>query len=338
MRRIKEVGIVVCVFVVMIIILAVLNIDKDRINRLQANAERREVAAQEDCSPEVVYLDIRCAERWTGTPDPMLEEIESEPEVDAEVEPEVKESNIVEIIPKIKPGVVHIQCPNWQGSGFVVGKNLIATARHCVEHVENFVITTNKGHKLHATKALSSKKYDIAFICVDDLTCQLEKGREIECDKVKHKVKLHVLELGSITECQLGQELITIGSPYGKVNFNSVTLGIISGLDRDYDELNNSGYYGEQDYGWSVAFQTDSPGHPGNSGCAIFTADGVVRGILVGGWSPSLIIAIPTDIFLEDLEEIKRMFVQDKYYREEKPAYTDPYYNYVEDNDYYVIP
>lgn len=247
------------------------------------------------------------------------------------------ESSIVEVIPKIKPGVVHIMCPQWQGSGFVVAPNTIMTARHCVEDIEDFTITTDDGHILKATRAISSEKHDVAFIYIDDLTCQLEKDREIECNKVKHKVKLHVLKLGSITECRLGQKLITIGSPYGKINFNSVTLGIISGLDRNYDPLNNSGYYGEHDYGWSVAFQTDSPGHPGNSGCAVFTADGVVRGILVGGFSPSLIIAMPVDIFLEEIEIVKLMFIQDKYYREEVPEQTDPYYNYAEDNEYYKV-
>lgn len=232
-----------------------------------------------------------------------------------------KTLSIVEVIPKIKPGVVHINCPQWQGSGFVVAPNLIMTARHCVEDIENFEITTDDGHKLKAVRAISSKKYDIAFIYIDDLTCVAEKC-EHEFIRVlllgEHKVELRVLELGSITECQLGQELITIGSPYGKINFNSITLGIISGLDRDYDPLNDSGW-GHYDYGWSVAFQTDSPGHPGNSGCAVFTADGIVRGILVGGFSPSLIIAMPVDIFLEEIETVKLMFIQDKYYREKIP-------------------
>lgn len=241
-----------------------------------------------------------------------------------------KVTSIINVIPKIKPGVVHIMCPRWQGSGFVVAENLIATARHCVEGVENFIITTDDGHKLKATKAISSERHDIAFIYIDDLSCTLSVN---EHDAkhfgtffgFNHTVKLHVLELGSITECQLGQELITIGSPYGKVNFNSVTLGIISGLDRDYDPLNDS-YYGYNDYGWSVAFQTDSPGHPGNSGCAIFTADGKVRGILVGGFSPSLIIAMPVDLFIKDLEEVKRMFTQGRYYVEE--SMFDAYNSY----------
>jgi S1-C subfamily serine protease len=249
-----------------------------------------------------------------------------------EVAPVVsKPLSVVDIIPKIQHGVVHIQCPQWQGSGFVVGPNLIGTARHCVKDVEDFNITTHDGHKLHATRAISSKKHDIAFIYVDDFTCVSEKEQEIECKKVNHKVKLTPLKLGSIKDCKLGQEVITVGSPYGKVNFNSVTKGIISGFDRVYELSDRSG----NDYGWNVAFQTDSPGHPGNSGCPIFTADGVVRGILVGRFSPSLIIAMPVDIFLDDIEEIELMFIQDKYEFEKEPEYVNPYYNHADGTEYY---
>lgn len=229
-----------------------------------------------------------------------------------ELPKEPKPLTLVDIIPDIKAGVVHLQCPSWQGSAFVVGPRFLVTARHCVEGVTDFRITTDDGHILHATRAISSEKHDVAFIYIDDLTCIAEERGTLE-----HKVVLHALKLGNIAECQLGQRIITIGSGYGKVNLNSVTLGIVSGLGRDYDEF-NSGPYGEHDYGWSVAFQTDSPGHPGNSGCPVFTVDGVVRGILVGGFSPSLIICMPVDLFLNDIEEINRMFTQGKYYHEKK--------------------
>lgn len=224
----------------------------------------------------------------------------------------VEPFSLVNIIPGIKAGVVHLDCPQWQGSAFVIGPRLLVTARHCVEGVINFKITTDGGHVLHATRAISSEKHDVAFIYIDDLTCVAEERGTLE-----HKVVLHALKLGNIVECQLGQRIITIGSGCGKVNINSVTLGIVSGLGRDYDELNVS-MYGEHDYGWSVAFQTDSPGHPGNSGCPVFTTDGVVRGILVGGFSPSFIICMPVDLFLDDIEEINRMFTQGKYYHEKE--------------------
>lgn len=215
------------------------------------------------------------------------------------------QSKLVGIIQHVKPGVVHISCPGWQNSGFVVGPNLIATARHCVEGVEDFEITTDSGHKLHATRAISSKDYDIGFIYIDDLTCIAnERGTK------EHDVKLNPLELGSIEDCKLGESIFVIGSPYGQINFNAVSLGIISGLDRSWEKLGEG-------YGWLIAFTTDSAGHPGNSGCPVFSMDGKVRGILVGGFSPVLISVMPSDLFLGDIDEIELMFKQDEYQREE---------------------
>lgn len=234
--------------------------------------------------------------KWKTKP---VQEVKPIPTITV-VEPVISPS-LVDIVPWVKSGVVHIQCPEWQGSGFIVGSNLIMTARHCVEDVVDFRITTDDGHVLHAKRTLSSKNHDIAFIYVDDLTCVAEeRGTE------KHGVKLTPLELGSIKECQLGQRIFVIGSPYGKINFNAVSLGIISGVERNWDEVG-------EDYGWSVAFTTDSAGHPGNSGCPVFSMDGKVRGILVGGFSPVLISVMPCDLFMEDLELIVNTFRQDKY-------------------------
>ena len=191
--------------------------------------------------------------------------------------------------------VVHVECPEWQGSGFVVDKHIIATARHVIEDVEDFTITSYDGKKYKATKAISDKKHDIGFIWIEE---------ELP----------NVVELGSIKGCELGQDIYAIGSPYGKINFNSLTKGIISGLDRNLDFTDWNG----NKYGWEVSFTTDAAGHPGNSGCPIFTLDGKVRGILVGGFSPVLVICMPVDLFIEDLEEIKLMFLMDKYQFEEK--------------------
>jgi len=224
-------------------------------------------------------------------------------------------------------GVVHLQAPSWQGSGFVVGPRLIVTAQHCVDGVENFVLTTHDGHKFRATRAISSKEYDVAFIWVDDLTCIAE-----ERGTLAHDVILHSLLLGSIKDCVLGQSVYVIGSPYGKMNFNSLTKGIISGVNRNWDTVDP--YTGDT-YGWKIAFTVDSAGHPGNSGGPVFTNDGVVRGILVAGYSPVLIGVIPCDLFLGDLESIRLMFLLDRYRREEVPVYDaydayDEWHNYFE--------
>lgn len=213
-------------------------------------------------------------------------------------------------------GVVHItnNTGRWQGSGVAIKPDLIVTARHVVETGEDFTITDNKGNVYQATQALSSKDYDVGFI------------------KLNAPV-LTPVEFGSIKDCRLGQQVYVIGSPFGKINFNSVTLGIISGLDRDWDFTN---YYTGEKYGWKVAFTTDSAGHPGNSGCPVFTMDGKVRGILVGGFSPVLICVMPSDLFLSDVEEIERMFTQNKYeFEESVDIYNKMYRTFSEWKDKY---
>ena len=250
-----------------------------------------------------------------------VELAESEPNI-----PDSKPSAFTDLVQTSLKGVVHLQCPQWQGSGFVVGPRLITTARHCVKGMEDFLITTHNGHQVRATRAISDKEHDVAFIWVDDLACVAEERGTTE-----HEVVLSPLPLGSIKDCRLGQNVYVIGSPYGRINFNALSVGVISGVDRDWDMTDP--WTGER-YGWEVAFTVDSAGHPGNSGCPVFTTDGVVRGILVGGFSPVLISVMPCDLFLGDLDSIRLMFAQDRYEREEATVYGE-WYNHRDGNEYY---
>jgi S1-C subfamily serine protease len=208
-------------------------------------------------------------------------------------------------------GVVHIAAPRWQGSGFVVGPRHIVTARHCTTNVVDFLMTLNNECQIQATRARKHELYDFSHIWVDDLTCVNEDVDHRIKHGGEHDVVLTPLRIGSIKDCVLGQAVYVIGSPYGKVNFNSLTTGIISGVSRDWSSVTGD------DYGWNVAFTVDSAGHPGNSGGPVFSMDGVVRGILVGGFSPVLISVMPCDLFLDDLEPIRLMFLMDRYEREE---------------------
>lgn len=207
--------------------------------------------------------------------------------------------------------VVHVmnETQGWQGSGVAISDDIILTARHVNEKGDNFLITTNDGRTVSAHRAISHNKYDLGFIQIDQKV------------DPNGKPYLQPAELASSKSLELAQPLYVIGSPFGQINFNSVTLGIVSGINRDYGELNVNDYGEYDDYGWSIAFTTDAAGHPGNSGCPIFTYDGKVRGILVGGFSPVLIIAMPVDLILEDIEEIKSMFTSMKYHVEEVPKH-----------------
>ena len=210
----------------------------------------------------------------------------------------VKTTEFTDVVAQSVKSVVHVMCPQWQGSGFIIDKHIICTARHVVKDVDDFEITFNCGNKVHATRAISDKEHDVGFIWVEE-----------------ELPDFMIAKIGSIKDCKLGQDVFIIGSPYGDTNFNSVTKGIISGLDRNWDMINR--WTGER-YGWEITFTSDAAAHPGNSGGPILTLDGVVRGILVGGYSPVLNCLMPCDLFIPDVEQIKLMFIMDKYQKEDK--------------------
>lgn len=215
------------------------------------------------------------------------------------------EPNFTDVVAQSVKSVVHVKCPYWQGSGFIIDKHIICTARHVVDNVEDFEITFNDGRKASTARAISDKEHDVGFIWIED------------------EIPDHMIaKVGSIKDCKLGQDIFIVGSSYGDENFNSVSRGIISGLNRNWDDIN---WWTGELYGWKIAFTSDSAAHPGNSGGAIFTTDGIVRGILVGGYSPVLNCSMPCDLFLPDIEQIKRMFIMDRYQFEEKQDYNDNY-------------
>jgi S1-C subfamily serine protease len=193
--------------------------------------------------------------------------------------------------------VVHIANlgAGCQGSGFLVTPRIVATARHVVVDGNDFVVTLNDGKEIKSSKALKFKTLDIGFLLLDEPV-----GTMVPIAKV-----------GTISDLRLGEQVYAIGSPYGKVNVNSVTLGIISRLNcgSKYPSL-----WAPEDYGWpKITFQTDTNGEPGNSGCPVFSLDGVVRGVLVGGFSNGIIYCIPADVFMDELQAVKTLFQFDQF-------------------------
>jgi len=209
--------------------------------------------------------------------------------------------------------VVHIRNNTgwWQGSGVLVAPDLVLTARHVAETGENFEIKTNDGKVYKVEQAITSKKYDLGFI------------------KLKTKLPC-TTKIGTIKDCRLGQSVYAIGSPFGSVNQNSVTAGIVSSLVRKLEEFGCP-----ESYGWSCTFQTDAAGHPGNSGCPVYTLNGEVVGILVGGFSNALIYCIPAELVVNDCQVIQLMFLMDEYQKEIAPPL--PVYNDYS-QEYYLIP
>lgn len=182
------------------------------------------------------------------------------------------EIGLASVVEDVMPSVVHIQYEGdkinyygqkvgWQGSGVIIDENgLILTARHICKKPGRFTITLSDGREFVTEKACVSRDYDVGFLKVD-------------------ANDLPVAKFGDSDRIRLGSRLLAIGSPWGKQHFNSVTLGILSALRRDYSPEGLS-------WGWEVLFQTDVAANPGNSGGPVFNTDGEIVGIVVGLYGP----------------------------------------------------
>jgi serine protease Do len=124
------------------------------------------------------------------------------------------------------------------GSGFLYNdKGDIVTNAHVVAGADNIVVKTTDAKKFQGSVIGIGETIDIAVVRVSDLAEQVP------------------VEVAKDRKAEIGDEVIALGSPLGYQN--TVTTGIISGLDRD---LNIEPYHYENLY------QTSAPITNGNSG------------------------------------------------------------------------
>jgi len=120
-------------------------------------------------------------------------------------------------------------------------------------------------------------------------------GYDVEVDiailtfKAADKPNIIVSNLGSSSNLTRGEIVIAAGNPQGFAFYGSVTLGIVSGLERKVDFNQYIDY-----------IQHDSAINPGNSGGPIYNLEGEVIGINVSKYADTNIekmgFAIPIDL------------------------------------------
>ncbi len=171
------------------------------------------------------------------------------------------------------------------GSGVVISKDgYIITNNHVVEGADAIKATIN-GQEYDAQFVGSDASSDIAVIKVDapDLT---------------------PIEIGSSSDLQVGEWVMSLGSPFGLEN--SVSEGIVSALQR-------STTMQDEATGETVIYpnmiQTDATINPGNSGGALVDADGKLIGInsmiqSASGSSSGVGFAIPVDYAMNLAQQI----------------------------------
>lgn len=142
------------------------------------------------------------------------------------------------------------------GSGVVIeyaGEKLILTNAHVVDQATTVRVTSIEGRTWDAEVVGKDTKIDIAVLRL--------KGQTAE---------LATVELGDSSAVEIGDWAIAIGNPLG-LSY-TVTLGIISALDRDIGKPTGVGRY-------ENLIQTDAAINPGNSGGPLVNAAGQVIGI-----------------------------------------------------------
>ena len=148
------------------------------------------------------------------------------------------------------------------GSGIIYKNNngelLIVTNHHVVEKADQVSVQFSDGTVSEVEVVGSDQYSDLALL------------------RAKTNLTIEPFEIGDSNKSQVGEFVITLGSPLGLSYANSVTFGIISGKDRVVPvDLNGDG---RPDWDMVVT-QTDAAINPGNSGGALVNMAGQLIGI-----------------------------------------------------------
>lgn len=143
------------------------------------------------------------------------------------------------------------------GSGVIIDSTngYIVTNYHVVAGDGNLVVNLSDGRTTKATRLGGDPDSDIAVIQLED------------------KSNLKAIKLGDSSKLKIGQTAIAIGSPLGLEFANTVTVGVVSALDREISVETTNGKT------ILSVLQTDAAINPGNSGGALINSSGELIGI-----------------------------------------------------------
>ena len=140
-----------------------------------------------------------------------------------------------------------------QGSGVLFdSRGLLLTNAHVVEGAEELTVGLSDGRRVKGRVIGTDRLTDLAVV------------------RLEGEGLWPVAVLGNSDRLNVGAWAIAVGNPYGLEN--TVTLGIISNLNRNVSQLGISGKRLD-------LIQTDAAINPGNSGGPLLNAEGEVIGI-----------------------------------------------------------
>ena len=230
------------------------------------------------------------------------------------VDPPGSQFGIADQVKQVRGSVVHILKEGvCQGSGCMISSDgIVFTAKHVTDGGGDFTVTLDDGTEYKVTECVESEEYDVSFL-------------KLDTDET-----LPYSRLASLDTVQVGDGVFIMGSPFGDDNFNSVSLGIVSSLQRDLDAKRDYGY------GWSITFQTDATAEPGNSGGPVYNMRGEVIGVLVAGMDATVNYSVPVAVFMEDVPTVRLWFELIKFRVPSDLPEPEPVEEWYEDETGYV--
>jgi S1-C subfamily serine protease len=235
-------------------------------------------------------IQYSAAENVFAESEILLENKERQKETELELKEIIREAQKKVVMVELADGTV--------GSGFLYNKmGDIITNAHVVAGVKDVKVRTTDAKGFDGKVIGISTETDVALVRVEGL-----KNQE-------------PVRISKHHDAELGQEILALGSPLGLQN--TVTTGIISGTNRDFDL---------PPYKYSGVHQISAPIAPGNSGGPLLERkDGQVIGMnsarmeegeigfsipiedilpLAESWSQNPMKSLPTDLGLDVSEEI----------------------------------
>jgi len=199
-------------------------------------------------------------------------------------------------VSQVRGAVVHIaRDGGGQASGCLISPDgILFTAQHVTRSDPNmqYTVTLDDGKQYPVKYVLEDRENDVSFMKLD------LKNRE---------PNLPYAQLAKEDTMRVGDALIIAGSPLGKDNINTFSLGILSATNRHLDQ--RRGWEDYTRYQWHAMIQSTSPAFPGNSGGPVFNMRGEVIGVLVAGQAETLNFAVPVARFRESISAVRQWFM-----------------------------
>ncbi|WP_302550830.1 S1C family serine protease [uncultured Dialister sp.] len=180
--------------------------------------------------------------------------------------PAVRNTAVVQAVKEVGPAIVGITTRVYDrdmfnrrvevgqsvGSGVLFDKKgYIVTNNHVVSGSKEVNVSLSSGKTVPGKVVGTDPSTDLAVV------------------KIEGSDDLPVATFGDSDALQVGETAIAIGNPLGLEFQGTVTVGVISALNRSLDDIDQR----------FKLIQTDAAINPGNSGGALVTADGKVVGI-----------------------------------------------------------